>query len=132
MNNRKHNATNECQGSAIRALTVCSAGLLRSPTLAWILSNPPFNFNTRAAGSTKTFALVHADDVMLHWADVVIFVNEENFLETQYNFQEELDKFDEKNIIVLDLPDIYTFKHPELVRIAIDQVTEALIEAGVV
>lgn len=119
MNNRLWNARNPAQGEALKALCICSAGLLRSPTLAWILSNEPFSFNTRAAGSTKTFALIHADEVLLHWADIIIFANEENFLETMGDFPE-IEQSD-KQIITLDIPDIFQTRDPRLVDIAFKQ-----------
>lgn len=70
--NRLHNVTNPHQGKAKKVLCVCSAGLLRSPTAAFVLSNPPFNFNTRAAGLDAEYALIYADDVLLSWADQIV------------------------------------------------------------
>ncbi len=61
--NRLHNMRNPHQGSNKKVLCVCSAGLLRSPTLAWILSNEPFNFNTRAVGTSSEYALIVLDEV---------------------------------------------------------------------
>ncbi|OQB10754.1 MAG: hypothetical protein BWY21_00041 [Parcubacteria group bacterium ADurb.Bin216] len=119
MNNRLWNARNPAQGEALKALCICSAGLLRSPTLAWILSNEPFSFNTRAAGSTKTFALIHADEVLLHWADIIVFANEENYLETMGDFPE-IEQSD-KQIITLDIPDRFQTRDPRLVDIAFKQ-----------
>jgi predicted protein tyrosine phosphatase len=119
MNNRLWNARNPAQGEALKALCICSAGLLRSPTLAWILSNEPFSLNTRAAGSTKTFALIHADEVLLHWADIIVFANEENYLETMGDFPE-IEKSD-KQIITLDIPDRFQTRDPRLVDIAFNQ-----------
>lgn len=75
--NRIANSTNQFQGSYKRVLCVCSAGLLRSPTTALVLSQPPYNYNTRAAGLTKEFALVPVDPVLLHWADEVVCMNSE-------------------------------------------------------
>ena len=48
--------SNEYQGDYKRVLTVCSANMLRSPTIAHVLSAEPYNFNTRSAG-TAGFAL---------------------------------------------------------------------------
>lgn len=75
-NNRKHNASNPNQGKFKRVLCVCSAGLLRSPTTAWVLSNEPYNYNTRSAGLTEAFALIFADDVLLEWADEIVCMDE--------------------------------------------------------
>lgn len=74
--NRIHNAGNPYQGKFKRVLCVCSAGLLRSPTAAWVLSNEPFNFNTRAAGLDASHALIPVDDVLLAWADEIVCMDE--------------------------------------------------------
>ena len=49
---------NAYQGKHKKVLTVCSAGCLRSPTAAHILSSDPWNFNTRAAGISLEYAIV--------------------------------------------------------------------------
>lgn len=55
-----------------RVLCVCSAGLLRSPTAAVVLSAEPFGFNTRACGTSEEFALVCLDDALIEWADEIV------------------------------------------------------------
>lgn len=74
--NRKWNCHNHYQGKYKRVLCVCSAGLLRSPTTAWVLSNEPFNFNTRAAGIDTGHALIPVDDVLIEWADEIVCMDE--------------------------------------------------------
>jgi len=74
--NRKFNAGNPYQGKYKRILCVCSAGLLRSPTAAWVLSNEPYNYNTRAAGLDIGHALIPVDDVLLEWADEIVCMDE--------------------------------------------------------
>lgn len=74
--NRKHNAKNPYQGKFKHVLCVCSAGLLRSPTTAWVLSNEPYNFNTRAAGLDQGHALIPVDDVLIEWADEIVCMDE--------------------------------------------------------
>lgn len=125
MNNRIWNARNPHQGNAPRVLCVCSAGLLRSPTAAWVLSNAPFNFNTRAAGSTSTFALIPVDEALIAWADVVLFVNPENEQETEERFD-----LSEKHVITLNVPDNFGFRDPELVRIITEQCKESFEKAA--
>ena len=56
--NRLHNATNPYQGSYKKVLCVCSAGMLRAPTAAVVLSRPPYDFNTRAVGTDLGTALI--------------------------------------------------------------------------
>jgi len=93
MNNRKWNSKNPHQGSFLRVLCVCSAGLLRSPTVAHVLTSTQ-GFNTRAVGLEKDFALIPIDDVLLEWADVVVTMDhtqaqrivEMDFQGSVYNF----------------------------------------------
>ena len=119
-NNRFWNAQNPNQGEFTRVLCVCSAGLLRSPTVAWILSNDPFNCNTRAVGSVENFALVHMDHVMVHWADVIVFVSKENADDTMHKFD-----LSKKHLVTLNLPDEFTFRAPALVAVAKEQLLKA-------
>lgn len=120
--NRLHNMRNPNQGNAKKVLCVCSAGLLRSPTLAWILSNEPFNFNTRAVGTSTEYALIVLDEVQLQWADAVVFVDEGNYRVACYDHKELLDNME---CHVLKIPDIYEFRHPKLVEAATKQLKEA-------
>jgi len=113
---------NPNQGKAKKVLCVCSAGLLRSPTLAWILSNEPFNYNTRAVGTSNDYALIALDEVQLQWADAVVFVDDNNHISAYYDFKELIDNMEH---YVLDIPDIYQFRHPKLVEIATQQLKEA-------
>jgi predicted protein tyrosine phosphatase len=106
--NRMGNAKNQYQTDRKRVLCVCSAGLLRSPTMAWVLSHEPYNYNTRAAGLTKEYALIPVDDVLLHWADEIL-VAEEWMLEKL--------GVEGKPIYSLNLPDRYEYRDPELVKL---------------
>lgn len=107
--NRIHNAKNPNQGDAKKVLCVCSAGLLRSPTAAEVLSRPPFNFNTRSAGAVQDYALIHADAALIAWADEIVCMQEDHV--------EWIDKkaIGEKPVIVLGIPDSFQFRDPELV-----------------
>lgn len=118
MNNRIHNARNPYQGNFRKVLCVCSAGLLRSPTIAWILSNPPYNFNTRAVGVDESFALIPLDEVLLSWADDVVFVHKSAELSARAKF--DIDKF-----ITLALPDNYEYRAEGLIEVAKKQLAEA-------
>lgn len=106
--NRMGNAKNEFQGKSKKVLCVCSAGLLRSPTMAWVLSQEPYNYNTRAAGITEEYALIHVDDVLLHWADEIICA--EDWM------VDELAEVD-KPTYSLQLPDEYEYRQPELIKL---------------
>jgi predicted protein tyrosine phosphatase len=107
------NSSNPHQGKFRRTLCVCSAGLLRSPTLAWVLSNDPYNRNVRAAGSEDTFALVPVDEVLLSWAQEIVFVNSRNFESLE---RKGLVKISTPGVYVLNIPDSYAFRDPDLVN----------------
>lgn len=98
---------NPYQGPDKRVLFVCSAGLLRSATGARLYAK---KYNTRACGSTS-YALIPISDNLIVWADEIVFVNEENYLDVtdKYNLEK-------KKIVVLDIPDNYSHMAPELIQ----------------
>lgn len=123
MNNRLHNSTNPYQGTSRKVLCLCSAGLLRSPTAAVVLSQEPYNFNTRAAGVSKDFALVPVDEVLVHWADEIVCVEK-----SVYNTLMKMHKNDINSgtvIRVLNLPDNFQYRDPELVELIKEQYNDA-------
>lgn len=105
--NRLANCGNPYQGKAKRVLCVCSAGLLRSPTAAVILSQAPYNFNTRAAGLSEDFALIYADDALLMWADEIVCMTRDQ--------QKTLKKRTKKKIICLNINDDYPYMDEKLI-----------------
>jgi predicted protein tyrosine phosphatase len=107
--NRLSNSTNFYQGSYKRVLCVCSAGLLRSPTAAWVLSQAPYNYNTRAAGITPEFALVPVDEVLLHWAQEIVCMDDR-----QRDLLREMGTV--KPIVVLHIPDNFAYRDPDLIE----------------
>lgn len=116
--NRIANVGNRFQGDRKKVLCVCSAGLLRSPTLAWILSNEPFGYNTRAVGTSSEYALIPLDDVHLHWADAVVFVDEGSHAVAKYDYEELINNME---CHVLQIPDQYPFRDEKLVEIATEE-----------
>lgn len=118
MNNRMWNAKNPYQGKAKKVLVVCSAGLLRSPTIANLLASPPYNFNTRAVGVEKEYALIPMDDVLVEWADEFVFVNDE-----VYQVADAIFKI-EKPCVVLNINDNYEFGSEGLKQIAGEQLRQ--------
>ena len=114
--NRMWNVKNRCQGDTKKILAVCSAGLLRSPTIAHILSSPPFNFNTRAAGIVSEYALIPVDDALIMWADEIIVVDiymidHINDIVSKTNWGTD---FNMPIIRHWDIPDIYNYGDLEL------------------
>ena len=72
--NALHNVTNPYQGKDKRVLCLCSAGLLRSSTLAIILQNK-YGCNTRSAG-VSDYALIPVSTALLEWADEIVCVEQ--------------------------------------------------------
>lgn len=107
--NRAYNAKNPYQGKYKKVLCVCSAGLLRSPTVAWVLSNKPYNFNTRAAGLDASFALIPVDNVLIEWADEIVCMDEYQQLQ--------LKKKTEKPVHNLRIGDSFEYRDKGLVTI---------------
>lgn len=107
------NARNQWQGKAKRVLCVCSAGLLRSPTLAGVL-HTEFGYNTRAAGAESSYALISVSHALIEWADEICCMD----LAQQYFLESSLDclgyKEGSKKIYTLDVPDNYGYGDPVL------------------
>ena len=108
--NRLANSSNRFQTPAKRVLCVCSAGLLRSPTTANVL-HQEYGFNTRAAGIVKEYALIPVDEVLIEWADEIVWVEQEKFDEGWEMFK---DVLKHKKNVILDIPDIHQWNDPEL------------------
>lgn len=111
--NSKSPYNNPYQGGDSRVLFVCSAGLLRSATAARIYAK---KYNTRAAGSAP-YALIPVSHELLLWADEVVFMSENNYLETKIKF--DLDEIKARGTIitVLNIPDNFNHMDEELIRI---------------
>jgi predicted protein tyrosine phosphatase len=108
--NQVGNANNEYQGDTKKILCVCSAGLLRSPTMAHYLSKT-YGFNTRACGTSEDYALVPISQALAKWADEIHCVQEQ--------YQEVLRGLEQfniegKKVIYLDIPDSYSYNDPDL------------------
>lgn len=120
--NRLANCKNQYQMNYKKVLCVCSAGLLRSPTTALVLSKPPFNYNTRAAGISDEYALIPVDDVLLEWADEIVCMEKSHEVE----IRDRLDKAGSprKPLICLDLPDDFSYRDHKLMKMIAEKYTE--------
>ena len=117
-NNALWNCKNPFQGKYEKILCVCSAGLLRSPTIAWVLGNN--GYNTRAVG-IHDYALIPIDPVLVEWADKIVAAdtNIKVFLENEYKI---------KDVINLGIPDQFEFREPKLIKLIEEALhTEELI-----
>ena len=118
---------NAYQGKHKKVLTVCSAGCLRSPTAAHILSSEPFNFNTRCAGTSKEYAIVALDEALIVWADVILCMDSDHqyvINQMQNKLAEEASamfEYDYKQVINLEIEDDYSYRDPEFVKIMQDK-----------
>lgn len=120
--NRLGNARNIYQTDIKKVLCVCSAGLLRSPTMAVVLSQEPYNYNTRAAGITNEYALIPVDDVLLSWADEIVVA--EDWM------RDRLTPLVDKPIFSLQLPDEYEYRNPTLMALIKERYDDALCDIG--
>lgn len=113
--NRKANAHNPYQGDYPKVLCVCSAGLLRSPTTALVLSQEPYNFNTRAAGLNAEFALIPVDEVLLHWADQIVCMTLDQKAALN-NLIQKNPKNKPPTLICLNIEDNFEYRSPTLIE----------------
>ncbi len=111
-NNAMWNCKNPFQGSYPKVLCVCSAGLLRSATIAWYLSTKT-DFNVRAAG-IQDYALVEVDPVLVEWADIIICAENSHKELIEETFKYSLS---DKRILSFGLPDIYAYRQKELLEL---------------
>lgn len=94
---------NEYQGLTPRVLFVCSAGLLRSATCATLGSQE--GWNTRTAGTDFDHALVYANQNLYDWADIVVFVNRENYDEALADNK----IINPERVVIASIPDCYNY-----------------------
>lgn len=111
--NRLANISNRFQGRFKKVLCVCSAGLLRSPTAAFVLSQDPYNYNTRAVGTETEFALTPIDDVMLTWADEIVCMESHHAEDVEAMLK--INRIHGKKIVILDIKDEYAYRDQALI-----------------
>lgn len=103
------NCKNPHQGDMKKILCVCSAGLLRSPSIAHHLAM--HGYNTRAAG-VHDYALIQVDDVLIEWADEIICAETEHMLQIIQRWPKL-----KKKVSALEIPDQYQTRDPKLMEI---------------
>ncbi len=114
--NRLGNISNRFQNFKAhkRVVCVCSAGLLRSPTAALVLSQEPWNFNTRAVGLVPEFALIPLDQVLLEWADEFVCMTQDQADAVQEMIRQ---IHVTTPVTCLNIPDNFGYREPELIRL---------------
>lgn len=116
MNNRLYNCKNPYQGNEKKVLCVCSSGLLRSPTAANVL-HATYGFNTRSCGLSVGHALIPLDDVLIYWADEIVFMEIEQLQTAERLFPE----IKEKPTFVLCILDSYEWNSHTLRTLILEQ-----------
>lgn len=69
---------NPYQGDYRKVLFLCTAGCLRSPT-AMIVAARETDWNVRCAGTDPNFSIIPCDEVLLHWADDVVVMQDHHY-----------------------------------------------------
>lgn len=116
-------AENKAQGNDKKVLCVCSAGVLRSPTMANILHRC-FGYNCRAVGTTVGFALISISEALIHWADEIVFVDFDCY---DIMDSEILECINESGttVKILDVPDDYNYGIEELENLILELYTKS-------
>jgi len=112
--NQLANVGNKFQTSAKKVLCCCSAGLLRSPSLANVL-HKEFGFNTRAVGCDKEFALIPISQALIWWTDEIVFVNRDNFDSLNKEEKDEISEVGVK-VTILNIEDDFDWNDSVLNR----------------
>lgn len=112
--NQLANANNPFQSDRPKALCVCSAGLLRSTTIAHVLAR--LGYNVRNCGMSQEYALIPISTALVNWADEVHIVKEQ-----EENFWSQLKEagmsFPAEKVFVYDIPDSFEAFDPEVISI---------------
>ena len=117
--NQIGNVNNPFQGSAKKVLCVCSAGLLRSPTLANVLHRE-LGYNTRAVGTSQEYALTPITEAHVAWADEIVFVDDGCKVYLDKEDWELIEEWGVK-VVTLDVEDKYDYNEKELKDILFQQ-----------
>lgn len=117
--NQLTNIHNPYQTDAKRVLCVCSMGLLRSPSLANVL-HQELGYNTRACGTAENFALIPMSEALIHWADEIVYVDEDCKAYLDIETKEELSLADAVER-TLAIPDEYDWNDPQMKHLLLVQ-----------
>ncbi len=101
---------NRWQGDAVKALFVCSAGILRSPTAALHFAKTK-GWNTRAVGDNEEFALIPVSEALMVWADLVFVMSTDQRIHLKQKFGQSF----EGKIFVMNIEDDFGFMDEQLV-----------------
>ena len=112
------------QGKPNRVLTVCSGGVLRSPTAAVLLTQPPYNFNTRSCG-TEEYALIPITEELVYWADEIVVAAYGHLDKVEAMIKQAYIEDESQPLVhVLDIPDDFDYMDPEMILIMREKFNE--------
>lgn len=117
--NQLGNLKNQYQTEAHKVLCLCSAGMLRSPTLANVL-HKEYGWNTRSAGVTREYALIPVSEALIKWADMIVCVTGLVYDGLMMD-KEQAGIVDPSKILVLDIPDEYEWNNETLKEVLLEQ-----------
>jgi predicted protein tyrosine phosphatase len=105
----------------VRVLFVCRLNRHRSATAERLFCKRP-DLDVRSAGTSED-AMVRVNDRMLEWADVIFAMDDEerNNLKRMFPDHPALAR-----VACLDIPDVFPFNDPELVRLLEERVQTQL------
>ena len=102
-------------------LFVCSQNRLRSPTAEEVFSSWP-DVEVASAGLNRD-AETPLTPELVEWADIIFVMEKDHRRKLSASFKRYLDR---QRIVCLDIPDMYQFMDPELVRILRERVPKFL------
>jgi predicted protein tyrosine phosphatase len=106
-----------------KILFVCSQNRLRSPTAEQVFSRRD-DLDVMSAG-TNHDAENPLSSELIGWADVIFVMEKAHRSRIQRRFRAALD---DKRIVCLDIPDVYGFMDPALVRLLEEKLSRHLPE----
>ena len=121
--NKLGNSQNPWQGDRKKVFCCCSAGLLRSPTMAHTL-NLKFGYNTRACGLEPEYALIPCTETLIYWADEIVVMDKTQSLQIEQIVRDMPEFAKEKaqatEIKILEIEDSYGYMDAELQRLILE------------
>lgn len=104
-----------------RLLFICSRNRWRSPTAEALFKNHP-RYEARSAGTSES-ARIKVTACHLHWADSIFCMERKHAELLHEKFPDELAG---KTLILLRIPDEFTFMDPELIELLRDELAPHL------
>jgi predicted protein tyrosine phosphatase len=108
-------------GNRRTVLFVCSHNLSRSYTAEWLFRQS-VHIEVRSAG-TRDDARVAVSEDLITWAGEIFVMEEHHAATLRERFQ---DRLDGKDVVILEIPDIYMPLEPELITLLQDRLAPYL------